>query len=494
MLRNKKLDAKILKYKKIYIYPKNTHFKKEDNIISYKINNNSKLKHNLSNLLLDNINLSNKNKSFLNYYINPKILSCQNIKDKAKNILSHDNNNNIDSGRRNFSLKNKNGLIDKYEEILEELRYIKQNNKSININININNNYKNNKKRSKSINIISSKKNTFNNKDININKNILNFQDKNNDNENDILNNISDLLNNNKIKENRILTEKYNKNIKNSKKYLSIKNNKIKNFINEINQNFEEKKFLTQKVKIRKKSQKIKSKIININNIIKERSKSTPKMSNSNLVSDTFGNNNSKINYIINTEDKKRINHYINIKDDILNNNKINFNKINYYTLGNNDYSVNYNKNNTSYQNDNNREQDSFIIKERYLYKNNNKDNNNNRNIPLFNKETDNQIQNWINKEKNVSDYNINKEKNKNLLFFDNINNINNKEFHNYQISNKYFNNNQILVNNKSNYKKPIKSIILFKGVISFRFKGLKMHSTGPDLYQVKFKIFKFFK
>lgn len=156
------------------------------------------------------------------------------------------------------------------------------------------------------------------------------------------------------------------------------------------------------------------------------------------------------------TEEKDNKNYYINIKEDFLNNKKLNFSNLN--NIFNSNNSINSYIKNIKNQNDSNAGQDSFIIKERYLYKNNiNANNNINLNISLlFSEDTDNQIKNWIKKEKKVSEFQKNKEKNQNILFFDSI--INNKEFDNYQISNKYFNN-KIFLNKKVNNRKPIKSM-----------------------------------
>ena len=462
MLKNKKFDSKIRKYKKIYIYPRNNNFKNEDKISIYKLKHTSKLKYNLSNLLEEKNNITENTKSFLKYYI-PKTSSNHNI--KAKNKLRSDYRFDSFQSKKNskkildiFNENQNSNIYDKYEEILEELRYIKQNNKSININININNDcHINRKKKSKSITCLSSKNKLYDYKitnDIILNEQEKNKIEKNNFNRIKALfkNNIIDIFNNNNIKENINNNIDLKSNIYNSKEYLSIENNnKIKN-INKIDFNTKEKKKLNQKesyIKKPKKLEIIKSKINNINNIIKERCKSNPKKIN---ISNIFDNNKSKGQYpknISNTEEKNNKNYYIEINDEISNNNKYNLN------TNNNSFKIEeYNIYNSNKKKMNENEENSFIIKERNLSKNNKV------NISLFNEETDNQIQNWINKEKRNKEYKKenDKNKNKNFLFFDKINN---KEFHKYQISNKYFNSNDIFIDKQINNKKPFKSINL---------------------------------
>ena len=437
MLKKKNFDEKINKFKKIYIYPRNNSIKKENHISNFKINNNSKRKFNISNFLLDN-NITRKNKSFLIY---KNSITSSNKPFEPKNKLS---DFNFSSFRRNKScIKESNLFIDnnkenklfdnKYEEILKELRYIKQNNKSININININNDFQTkNKIKSKSVkngSSLSSQKNLFEN-----DKNILKNQEKENihllNNFNKIkdmfINNITDILNNdNNLKIRNTSNNKYNKEENDNKdknvekEYLSLENNRKIKYLNKINTEGNEKKFKKSNVKkITTKLDKIKCKI---NHIIKERSKSTQK---------NFNNNISHIN----TEEKHERKYFIDSKENI----QSNYYKIN-NTFNNENYK-NYNKNKN--------EDDSFIIKERYLDKNNYNKNTNNL---LFNEETDNQVLNWINKEKINDNYKV-LEKTKNFLFYENINY---KNFNNYQISNKYFKNNEPFMK----YRKPIKSL-----------------------------------
>ena len=447
MLKNKNFEEKISKYKKIYIYPRNNSLKKDNRISNNKINQNSKIKYNISNLLLDN-NITKKNKSFLIYQ---NSTTTSNNIFKTKNKL---NDFNFSSFRRNKSTikdsilfmdkKANNNIFDnKYEEILKELRYIKQNNKSININININNDFQiKNKIKSKSVkncSSLSSQKNFFEN-----DKNILNNLEKDNNyllnNFNKIkdifINNINDIFNNdNNTKIRNTLNYKYNKdediNIdkNDEKEYLSLDNNRKIKYLNKINTEGNIKKMKKSNIKhIKTKIDKIIDKISKINKNVKERSKSTPK----NIILNNTHENNNKNQPHINTEEKSHKKYYIDFKENICSN----YNKIN--NTFNNEFSNNYNKDKN--------EEDSFIIKERYLYKNNNKDKN--LNNPFFKEETDNKILNWINKEKKINEIH----KNKNCLLFENINC---KNFNNYQISNKYFNNNEPFLK----IRKPIKSL-----------------------------------
>ena len=474
MLNNKKFDEKIRKYKKIFIYPRNNNFKRKDNISTYKINQNQKLKNNLNSIILDNNDIIQKNKSFLNFF-NSRASSYHYLKSKNKINFEY---YNLDSFQRNKTCKknynifckniNNSNIFDKYEELLEEIKYMKQNNKSININININNDFKiQNKKKSKSISkhsTLSSKKNLYDNNDIN--KNLLNDQEK--------INEIKDLFFNYYINEKNYSNEKYSSNrikfhLKKNKsnEYISINNNKKIKILNKIyinnknnnnsnnnsnNNNINNNKKILKKENIKKNTQRLKLKINKINNMIKEkRNKSISKIINISSNNNENNNNtssNNHIKYKANTEEKKHKDYYKNIKDDILTNSILNDNKINNTLNNNNDDYYNQKENNKKTLENN------YIIKERHLNKEN-KCNNINLDISLFNEETDNQIQNWINKEKKSKE--LPKEKNnKNTFFFDNIN----RKFHNYQISNKYFNNNEFMINNKIN-NKPVKSINL---------------------------------
>ena len=429
-------DEKLRKYKKIYIYPRNNHFKSIGKISRFNITKTSKTKSRLNQLLLDN-NINQKNKTFMNY-LNSKTSSNYYLKTKNKISLDY----NLGTFHRNKSFKNNyilynknknNNIINKYDEILEELRNMKQSGKSININININNDYqiKNNRK-SRTLNK-SSHKSLY--EEINSKRNIINNNpEKNEQKENN--NNINDDTKNTNIKINNNIKEKSIDFIKNIKVNEREKFNKEKDTKNS-----------SQKIEL------IKSKINEINNIFKERSRSTP----SNNVLTTYEsnntnyntNNNSNIKYMSSTEEKNLNNYYKNIKEDILKNNKINFNTFN------NEYSVNYLKtNNKTFK----KQSDDLTIKEKYLYKNNKTYNNKNinLNISLFNEETDNQIQNWINKEKKNKELKKNLDINKKIVYFDVDGG--NRGFQNYQISNKYFHNNEIFLKGSN---KPIKSINL---------------------------------
>ena len=446
MLKNKDFDSKIRKYNKIYIYPRNNNFKNENKISTYKINHHPKLKYNLSNLFLDKNNITEKTKSFLKYYI-PKTTSNHNIRDKNKFSIDYQFNSFQRNKSSTKKLKifhenhNTNNIFELYEEILEELRYIKQNNKSININININNDCQmKTKKKSKSISCLTSKNKLE--KINNENNNFRKIKDL-------FKNNILDIFSNNNLKENINKNIDLKKNINNTKDYLSIDNNKkIKN-LHKIYVNGNNKKILSQKRYFGRKHKlgNIKSKIYKINNINKERCKSNPKNID---ISNTFENNKSKIKNPTNTEEKKNNNYHIDINEEISNKNIFSINK------SNNSFNHKSEKYNIYNNKKSENEENSFIIKERNLPKNYSNINSN-VNISLFNEETDSQIQKWINKEKNNKESQKENDKNK-YNFFDNINN---KKFHNYQISHKYFNNNEIFMNNQINNKKPFKSINL---------------------------------
>ena len=264
------------------------------------------------------------------------------------------------------------------------------------------------------------------------------------------------------VKDKNYSNDKYtNKNIK-----INLRKNNSNGNIRITNMNHENKKlnilkkiFINNKKTIKrdnnKKPQKLKIKINKISNkytINEKRNKSIPIIYH---ISSSTKNNNkvNQVKFKSNTEIKNHKNYYIdNIKEDILKNNKLNYNKIN-STISNVDYSKKEFKN----LNESNNISNNYIIKERYLNKENKNNNNNiNLDISLFNEETDNQIKNWINKEKKSKELPKMKS-NKNIFIFESIN----RQFHNYQISNKYFNNNEfMMINNKIN-NKPIKSINL---------------------------------
>jgi len=433
-MKNKNFDEKLRKFKKIYIHPRNNNFKSM-NKISNNIKQKSKLKSNLSQLLLDNNIITQKN--------NRSFLNCFNYKTTSNNYLKITNRKNI---RYNFDFFNRyknnclmlnknNNIFDKYEEILDELRNMKQNNKSININININKDFqiKNYNRKSKSINNKSSQKTLYD--ESNIKRN--NISNKNTNN----FNKIKDTFNDLKI------------GISDKKEYLNIKNNKKRKDLI-IKYNYEYDKISITKKRSSKNIEVILSKMNEINNILKDRSRSTPKNNNI-LTTCENSNNNSNIKYKSNTEENNNSNCFIDIKKNLINNDilNLNFNKIN-YTL-NNEYSVNHLKNVNDNKFKSQNKKDGIIIKGNCLDKNNNKTTN--LNNSLFNEETDNQIQNWINKEKKSKEQRKSFEKNKNIIFFNDVIN-NNREFQNYKVSNKYFKNNEIAVSNNIN-NKPIKSM-----------------------------------
>ena len=126
-MKNKNFDEKLRKFKKIYVHPRNNNFKSM-NKLSNNINQKSKLKSNLINLLFDNNIVTQKN--------NRSFLNCFNHKTTSNNYLKSTNRKNIEYNYDSFNryknnclmLNKNNNIFDKYEEILDELRNMKQNN------------------------------------------------------------------------------------------------------------------------------------------------------------------------------------------------------------------------------------------------------------------------------------------------------------------------------------------------------------------------------
>ena len=145
MMKNNVFQEKMKKYKKINIYPRNNHFRTNENISPSNKKPNLRIKYNLNQLLLDNSNYNNfsqKNKSFMNY-INSKTSLNPYFNIKTQNTLE----NNLSYFPRNRSSNNifnkTNIFINKHQKVLDELNSMKKNN-NIDINNNINNNMNNN--------------------------------------------------------------------------------------------------------------------------------------------------------------------------------------------------------------------------------------------------------------------------------------------------------------------------------------------------------------
>ena len=463
MIKNKRFQEKMKKYKKINIFPKNNHFKTKENISPLNPKPNIRLKCNLNQLLLENsdysINYSQKNKSYMNY-----INSKTSLHPYFNAITEKNNENNYNYLPRNKSSNNifnkKYYFPNRHQKVLDELNIMKKNNDINNIhtniinniNYNINNNIDNNMNinyqlknyKSKSINItsISSKKNLY---DKIISRNIKTNNENNtfNNNENNELNKKIDTLNSTLLYEQRISKRK------NKIKY-DIEKKKMKEIIN-LERAKKIKGISAGRISFKNTSKKgeiIKSKLNKIKVFARKKIQSTPKK---NVILRTcesriknkyrifidqnyFGNystNNTeyyyKNNNTINTIDLSRTYNYKNYSCDCANNKHTN-KKI---------------KNNVD-----------LILKDKYLKTNIEPNLNFKLNtINLYNNEEENKIHNWIIKEKRNKEI---KERLNDELFFEEKKN--NKDFQKYKLSNKYFNN-DILFNDR----RPFKSINLGK-------------------------------
>ena len=231
MLKNNGFKEKIKKYKKINIYPRNNHFRTNENISPLNPKPNIRIKYNLNQLLLENSNYNNnfsqKNKSFMNYInsktsLNPyfNVITENKFENKYNYLPRNKSSNNI--------FNKKNYFQSRHQKVLDELNIMKKNNDIINIHNKINNNLninyqKNNKYKSKSINstAITSKKNLY---DKIINRNpLINNENNTYNNENNELNKKIDTLNNTLLNEQKITKRK------NKMKY-DIEKKKIKEY------------------------------------------------------------------------------------------------------------------------------------------------------------------------------------------------------------------------------------------------------------------------
>ena len=457
MLKNNGFQEKIKKYKKINIYPRNNHFRTNENISPTNKRPNLRIKYNINQLLLENINYNNfsqKNKSFMNY-----INSKTSINPYFNVTTKKHSENNFSLFPRNKSSSNifnkKDYFLNKHQKVLEELNNMKKNNTIIHINnnmnsnININNNMNINyplKKnyKSKSISSISSKKNLY---DKIISKNlIMNSENKTYNNENEELNKKIDTLNNTLLNEQKISKRK------NKIKY-DIEKKKIKEIIN-LERAKKLKGISAGRINFKtkyKKGEIIKSKLNKIKLSVHKKIKSTPKK---NVILRTCEN---RIN------NKYRIFIDKNYFGNNYNNNQINTTELyfNYNNTANaidldrnfdqNNYSCDYSKNKP--KNKKIKDNVDLMLKEKYLKTNVEPEMNFNLNTFNLYNEEENKIHNWIFKERRNKDITkgLNDE-----LFFENKNN--NKDFQKYKLSNKYFNNDILF-----NEKRPFKSINIGK-------------------------------
>ena len=457
MMKNNVFQEKMKKYKKINIYPRNNHFRTNENVSPSNKKPNLRIKYNLNQLLLDNSNYNNfsqKNKSFMNY-INSKTSLNPYFNIKTQNTME----NNFSYFPRNKSSNNifnkTNIFINKHQKVIEELNSMKKNNNidiknninnnmnnnNINLNNNMNINYqlkKNYKSKSISGTAISSKKNLY---DKIISRNlIMNDENKTYNNENNELNKKIDNLNNTLLYEQRISKRK------NKFKY-DIEKKKIKEIIN-LEKARKLKGISAGRINFKtatKKEEIIKSKLNKIKLSVHKKIKSTPKK---NVILRTCENRiNNKYRMFIDqnyfgNNSKNNTELFFDYSDNL---NTLNFGR----SYNTNNYSCDYTK--TKHKNRIIKENPDIILKEKYLKTNIEPDMNLNLNtVNLYNEE-ENKINNWIFKEKRSKDMGL-----KDSLFFGGKNN--NKNFQKYKLSNKYFNNDTLF-----NERRPFKSINLGK-------------------------------
>ena len=442
MFKNKGFEEKIKKYKKIHIYPRNNHFRGNENLSSFNSNTDLKLKFNLTQLLLDNNNYkknnSIKNKTFMNYInsktsLNPYYNSItQNTLESSINFLQRNKSSNNIFNKKNY-------FQNRHQKVIEELKLLqKNNNVQINISNSISNNLNNNTSfnyqkinKSKSINCtaITSKKNLY---DRIINKSLIgNNINKTFNNENNELTKKLDILNSTLLFE-----QKISKN-KNKLKY-NIEKKKISQLFN-LEKLKKIKGISAEKLNIKnrtKKSDIIKSKLNKIKIFANKRSNSSPKK---NVILRTCANK-IKNKYKIFIEQNFKVDNSINNTEYFSKNNTISNiepNKTyNYYN-----YSCDYTKN--KHKNRKIKNKVDNIINDAYLKTSNIEPqlNLNLNTLNLYeNNEGDNKIKQWISKEKRNK--NIIKKRLNDELFYEEKNN--NKDFQNYKLSNKYFNNNTL--------------------------------------------------
>ena len=190
MLKNNGFKEKIKKYKKIYVYPRNDHFRTKENISPLNPKPNLKIKYNLTQLLLENTNnqkVSLKNKSFMNYInsktsLNPYFNELkQNSTEKKYIYMQRNKSSSNIFNKKNF-------FENKHQKVINELNIMKNDNNYINNNKTIKNtNFQMiNIQKSKSINTtaISSKKNLY---ERIINPNLKANRENQNLNQNEII-------------------------------------------------------------------------------------------------------------------------------------------------------------------------------------------------------------------------------------------------------------------------------------------------------------------
>ena len=419
MLKNNGFVEKIKRYKKVHIYPRNDHFRTNENISPLNPKPNLKIKYNLTQLLLENNNsknISQKNKSFMNY------INSKTSLNPYYNAINHNTiENNYRYMPRNKSSNNifykKNLFENKHQKVIDELNIMKNNNNFINNKINKNLNYQAiNIKKSKSITstTLSSKKNLY---DKIISRNIKINKENQSLNENELHKKI-DLLNSTLLNEQRISKSK------NKIKY-NIEKKKMKEIIN-LERAKKLKGLSLGKInfkKVSKKSSVIKSKLDKIKIIAHKKSNSTPKK---NIILRSFERN-------IRNKYKSRI--YTEQNNYIGNNTEI-------YSLNSNNNNINYSCDYSRSYKINNKVKNKLEInlEKKYIDLN--------LNSPLLFNDGDEKVKKWIFKEKR--DKEIKKGLNDDLFY---ENNNNNKDFQNYKLSNKYFNNNNLLFNDKRSFK-----------------------------------------
>ena len=419
MLKNNGFKEKIKKYKKIYVYPRNDHFRTKENISPLNPKPNLKIKYNLTQLLLENTNnqkVSLKNKSFMNYInsktsLNPYFNELkQNSTEKKYIYMQRNKSSSNIFNKKNF-------FENKHQKVINELNIMKNDNNYINNNKTIKNtNFQMiNIQKSKSINTtaISSKKNLY---ERIINPNLKANRENQNLNQNE-LNKKIDILNNTLLNEQKIIKSK------NKVKY-DIEKEKIKEIIN-IERAKKLKGLSVGRINFKKtykKSAIIKSKLDKIKIIADKRSKSTPK---NNIILQTCERNirNKRKNRIYTEEN------YIGNNTEIYSLNNNNNNYINYSC----DYSRGHHmtkkiKNILDLNND--KKYINLIL-----------------NSPSIFTNGDEKIKKWIFKEKRSKE--ISKGLNNDLFSEDKTN----KDFQNYKLSNKYFNNNNLLFNDRRTFK-----------------------------------------
>ena len=453
MMKNNVFQEKMKKYKKINVYPRNNHFRTNENISPTNKKPNLGIKQNLNQLLFENSSYnynSKKNNSFMNYInsktsLNPYFnIINKNAMENSYNYLQRNKSSNNIFNKKNY-------YLNRHQKVLEELSIMKKNNNVMNINNNMNNNINNDMNfnyqlqknyKSKSIGgtAITSKKNLY---DKIISRNLMaNKENKSFNTENNELNKKLDNLNNTLLYEQKISKGK------NKIKY-DIEKKKIKEIIN-LERAKKLKGISAGRLNFKnngKKGEIIKSKLNKIKLSVNKKIKSSPKQ-----------------NVILRTCENKIKNKYkLFIDQNYFGNNSKNnielyFNYSN--TLNPSDLGKSYNHNNYSgdYTNIKHRNKKikndvDLIMNEKYLNTNIEPEVNLNINTLNIYNEQENKIHNWIFKEKKnkVIKKGLNDE-----LFFEDKNN--NKDFQNYKLSNKYFNNDTLF-----NNRRPFKSINLGK-------------------------------